>query len=349
MLRTPRLRPLLLLVVTAFAVGACGDTDDPGAGVAPSTSATSTSPASAPTTTTGSTTTTTRAWPLTAPAAKLPVTVTDANGTRVTITNIDRIASLQGDITEVLWTLGLADRIAVVDTTSVYPDTILKTKPNAGFFRTLGAEGLLAQKPTVVLAHPGAGPVAVLDAVRAAGVPIVIIPELNGTDLMDAPKKIKAVGEAVGLADHAASLAAQVEADITAAIAEVKARPAATAAIAAYIVPRGTSVFLTGLDNPSNAIIAAAGGTSVAKVLGLKTATPLTPEALIGAQPTHVVSTPTAVAQAGGEAAFLAIAGIAETPAGRNKKLIMMDDQLIQQFGPRTGTAVRDLATKLAG
>ena len=32
------------------------------------------------------------------------------------MTSIDRIASLQGDITEILWTLGLQDRIAVVDT-----------------------------------------------------------------------------------------------------------------------------------------------------------------------------------------------------------------------------------------
>jgi iron complex transport system substrate-binding protein len=342
--RTRRLRTLPLLLALAIFVGACGETDDPSA---PSAGATTTA-AAAPSTTAPAAPTTTRPWPLTAPAPKLPATITDANGATVTITNIDRIASLQGDITEILWTLGLGDKLAVVDTTSVYPDTILKSKPNAGFFRTLSAEGLLAQKPTVVLAHPGAGPAAVLDAVRASGVPVVILPELNGTDLGDAVKKIKAVGEAVGLADHATSLATQVEADIAAARAETKAKPA-TGAVAAYIVPRGTSVFLTGLDSPSNAIIAATGANSVAKLLGLKTAAPLTPEALIGAQPTHIVSTPTAVAQAGGDAAFLALAGIAETPAGKNKRLIVMDDQLIQQFGPRTGKAVRELSAKLAG
>ena len=336
---------LLTAVAAALVLGACGETDDPGGTAAPATTVAA-SGATATTTSAVATTTTAPVWPLTAPAAKLPATVTDATGASVTVTSIDRIASLQGDITEILWTLGLGDKIAVVDTTASYPDTMLKTKPNAGFFRTLSAEGLLAQKPTVALVHPGAGPAAVIDALKAAGVPVVVIPELNSTDLLEAVKKIKLVGDAVGLSDHAGKLATQVEADINAAVAEAKA--AATASpVAAYIVPRGTQVFLTGLDSPSNAIIAAAGGTPAAKVLNLKTAAALTPESLISVQPAFLVSTFTGVSQAGGESAFLSIAGIAETPAAKNKKLLVFDDSLIQQFGPRTGKAVRELSAKL--
>ncbi|MCC6435666.1 MAG: ABC transporter substrate-binding protein [Acidimicrobiales bacterium] len=353
-------------VGAALALAACGSTDDPeaassasaettestadtGAGSSTATSATGTS---ASATSSGAATATTAAmaasWPLTAPAASLPATVTDATGASVTVTSIERIASLQGDITEILWTLGLADRIAVVDTTSVYPASILQQKPNAGFFRTLAAEGLLAQNPTVVLAHPGAGPVEVIDAVRNAGVPVVFIPELNGTDLAEAGQKIRLVGAAVGLADHAETLASQVEEEITAATAAAKAA-AKGSPVAAYIVPRGQQVFLTGMDNPSNAIITAAGGTPAAKVLNLDKAAPLTPEALIGAQPEFVISTFTGVEQAGGEAAFLGIAGIAESPAGQNKQLIVFDDSFIQQFGPRTGQAVTALAERLHG
>lgn len=327
-----------LLLIAA----ACGETDDPAA--TPATSSSTTVSATAASSTVPATTAPT--WPLQAPSPKLPVTVTDANGASVTVTSIDRIASLQGDITEILWTMGLGDKIAVVDTTATYPDSMLKSKPNAGFFRTLSAEGLLAQKPTVALAHPGAGPPAVLDALKAAGVPVVVIPEYNGVDLLEAAKKIKAIGDAVGLADHAAKLAAQVEGDINTATASVQ-KSGKPSPVTAYIVPRGTQVFLTGLDSPSNAIIAAAGGTPVAKVLNLKAAVALTPEALIGAQPTVIVSTFTGVAQAGGEAAFLAVAGIAETPAAKSKKLVVFDDTFIQQFGPRTGQAVRELAAKL--
>lgn len=334
---------IAVAVATALAVSACGNTDSSDTSM-PATSATA-APAASTTATATAATPPAPSWPLTAPAASLPVTVTDANGASVTVTSIDRIASLQGDISEILWTLGLSDKIAVVDTTAVYPDTLLKTKPNAGFFRTMSAEGLLAQKPTVVLAHPGAGPAEVLAAVKAAGIPIVVIPEFNGTDLLEAGKKIKAIGAAVGLADHAAKLATQVDSDISKAIADAKAA-AKTPPVAAYIVPRGQQVFLTGLDSPSNAIIEAAGGSPAAKLLKLDKATLLTPEALAAVQPQFIVSTFTAVAQAGGDAAFLSIAGIADTPAAKNKKLLQFDDTLVQQLGPRTGQAVRELSKK---
>jgi iron complex transport system substrate-binding protein len=340
-------------VAAAALVGACGETSDgPAAASSVSATAVASSASTAEVTTTAAATTTpptsaAPTWPLKAPAPALPTTVTDATGASVTVTSIDRIASLQGDITEILWTLGLGDRIVVVDTTSVYPESILKTVPNAGFFRTLSAEGLLAQRPTVVLAHPGAGPAEVLNAVRSAGVPVVLLPELNGADLGDAVKKIRQVGSAIGLGAHAESLATQVEADLTRARSEVKRSP--TPPTVAYIVPRGQQVFLTGLDSPSNAIIEAAGGTSAARVLKLDKAAPLTPEALVAVQPQYLVSTFTGVAQAGGETAFLGIAGIAETPAAKAKRLLMFDDTLVQQLGPRTPQAIRQLAAAFAG
>lgn len=340
--RAPFRRAFALVAVLVAVAAACGETDDPTAS-SPTTVASAT--ASTTVASGGGPTTTAPTWPLTAPAPTLPVTVTDATGASVTVTSIDRIASLQGDITEILWTLGIGDRIAVVDSTAVYPAS-MASKPNAGFFRTLSAEGLLAAKPTVALVHPGAGPPPVIAALKAAGVPVVVIPEYNGTDLGDTAKKIKAVGEAVGLAGHAATLAAQVDKEIADAQAYAKAK-AKGSPVTAYVVPRGQQVFLTGLDNPSNAIIAAAGGTPVAKLLNLATAAPLTPEAMIGVQPAVVISTHTGVAAAGGEAAFLALKGIAETPAGKDKRLVLFDDTFIQQYGPRTGQAIRAVADEL--
>lgn len=353
-----RLAALLAVTLLALLGTACGSTDDPEAASASSAAATDTTEAAtdttdaaAPATTEAppSPTTTAPSWPLTAPAPKLPATVQDASGATVTVASIDRIASLQGDITEILWTLGLEDNIAVVDTTSVYPASILAEKPNAGFIRQLSAESILAQQPTVVLVHPGAGPPEALQAVRDAGVPVVVIADLNTPQLSDAAVKIRAVGAAVGLDAHAGELADFVEADIEAAAAEADEAAGDDRPVGAYIVPRGQQVFLTGVDNPSNAIIAAAGGTPAAELLGLATAAPLTPEALIGVQPAFLVSTHTGVEQAGGEAAFLAMAGIAETPAAQQGRLLVFDDTFIQQLGPRTGQAIREVAAELHG
>jgi len=49
------------------------------------------------------------------------VVVRDARGREVAIENPSRIVSIGGAVTEILYALGLEDRIVGVDTTSVYP------------------------------------------------------------------------------------------------------------------------------------------------------------------------------------------------------------------------------------
>lgn len=39
---------------------------------------------------------------------------------------------------------------------------------------------------------------------------------------------------------------------------------------------------------------------------------------------------------------------VAQTPAGKNRRLVRMNGQLLLGFGPRTAEAVRELSTRLA-
>jgi iron complex transport system substrate-binding protein len=41
------------------------------------------------------------------------------------------------------------------------------------------------------------------------------------------------------------------------------------------------------------------------------------------------------------------IPGIAQTPAGRNRRVITMEDGLLYSFGPRTPEALRELAQEI--
>src|SRR5215204_240498 len=54
-----------------------------------------------------------------APEPQLPVTVTGVDGQTVTVEDIERIVPLSGDIAEILWTLGLGDKIVGVDVSAV--------------------------------------------------------------------------------------------------------------------------------------------------------------------------------------------------------------------------------------
>ena len=61
-----------------------------------------------------------------------------------------RIVSLNGSVTEILCALGLQGQIVGTDITSTYPATMAKT-PKVGHNRTIGAEAVLALRPTIIV------------------------------------------------------------------------------------------------------------------------------------------------------------------------------------------------------
>ena len=68
-----------------------------------------------------------------------------------------RIVAAGGDMTEIIFALGLGDRLAGVDSTSVWPAEA-KDLPQIGYFRRIAPEGVLTLTPDLVLAGAGAGP-----------------------------------------------------------------------------------------------------------------------------------------------------------------------------------------------
>ena len=92
------------------------------------------------------------------PATGDGVTVRDAAGRSVTINDASRIVSVGGAVTEILYALGLEQRVVAVDTTSLYPPRAPAEKPNVGYMRQLSAEGVLGLGPSLVLATEGVGP-----------------------------------------------------------------------------------------------------------------------------------------------------------------------------------------------
>ena len=51
----------------------------------------------------------------------------------------------------------------------------------------------------------------------------------------------------------------------------------------------------------------------------------------------------------GGIDGLLRQPGLAQTPAGQNRRVVAVDDALLLGFGPRVGEGVRDLARGLSG
>ena len=105
------------------------------------------------------------------------IVVRDATGQTVTIRDNSRIVSIGGAITEILYALGLEQRVVAIDSTSFYPPQALHDKPNVGYMRALSPEGVLGLSPSLILATEDAGPKEAVAVLRAAGIPFVLVPD----------------------------------------------------------------------------------------------------------------------------------------------------------------------------
>jgi iron complex transport system substrate-binding protein len=269
------------------------------------------------------------------------VSVRDATGRTVSIENPRRIVSIGGAITEILYALGLEERIVAVDTTSLYPPRALVDKPNVGYMRQLSSEGILGLSPTLILAPEGAGPKDTIAVLENAGVPFVSVPDHFSADGI--VERIRLVARAAGAEARGACLAAAAEADL-AALAQMQAniaRPLRVMFVLSFVNDRP---MVAGTDTAADGIIRLAGAVNaVADYRGYKA---ITDEAVLAARPDVVLAMRRGRQDMTAEEVF-SRPMFALTPAAQAKRFVAMDGHYLLGFGPRTARAARDLAGTL--
>jgi iron complex transport system substrate-binding protein len=252
-----------------------------------------------------------------------------------------RIVTLGGAVTEIVYALGAGDQIVGVDASSVYPAAATE-KPDVGYFREVPAEGVLSLDPSLILALEGTGPPAVLDQFRGAGVRTVLVPDepsVKGTK-----RKIRKLGGLLGREAAADSLIQGMERDLEA--ARTLRREVTTAPRVLFIYARGTgSMSVAGRGSSAEAMIELAGAENA--IAGFKGYKPMAAEAVVSAEPDVILMLERGLESIGGVDGLLEQPGIELTPAGKNRRIVAMDDLLLLGFGPRLGTAVTRLTKKL--
>jgi len=74
----------------------------------------------------------------------------------------ERVISIGGDVTQIIYALDAQQQLIARDSTSLHP-AVVKKLPDVGYMRQLNAEGILALKPTLVLASELAKPALALN------------------------------------------------------------------------------------------------------------------------------------------------------------------------------------------
>jgi len=276
-------------------------------------------------------------------APKLPVTVKDKYGRNVTISDLSRVISLSGDFTEVIFALGLGEYVVAVDTSATYPPEA-KQRATIGYQRALAAEGILAQRPTLVLGNENAGPPAVIEQLRGAGVPVVILQYSPAIE--SAATKVRAVAEVLGVPERGVELAARVQTEIEA--AKTLAATASAKPKVAFLNVRGAGTQqIWGKGTPADAMLNAAGALNAATLAGIDGSKPITAESVVAAGPNVLIVTTSALESAGGVDGLLTLPGLALTPAGKSRTVLSFEDQYLLGMGPRTGQALLELVKAL--
>lgn len=279
---------------------------------------------------------------LNADALRAEVLVKDAIGRTVTISDNTRVVSVGGAVTEIIYALGLSDRIVAVDSTSQYPETAA-SKPNVGYMRRLSAEPILALEPSLVVAIEDSGPATALDQLSEAGLPIVLVPDEptpNGVIT-----KIELIAKIFDAEDAGKTLATQFKADLRKTSRDLSGVTSRPRVLFLLSIGAGRPPLAAGPDTAAAGIIKLAGGeNAIDAFMGYK---PLSPEAIIAAAPDAILVTHRSMKFLGGVDGVLALPEISQTPAGQTKQILAMNGLLLLGFGPRTGSAARQLARKL--
>jgi iron complex transport system substrate-binding protein len=275
------------------------------------------------------------------PARADAVTVRDAAGRSVMIGDASRIVSVGGAVTEILYALGLEQRVIAVDSTSLYPPRALADKRNVGYMRQLSAEGVLGLGPSLVLAAEGAGPKETIAVLESASVPFVQVPDpFTGTGIL---AKVRLIAEATGVAARGECLAAAVERDL-AALDRLRARIAAPRNVMFVLSLMNGRPMVAGRATAADGIIALAGAANVINSYdGYKL---VNDEAVIAARPDAVLTMERPGFRLDAATVF-ALPAFATTPAAARQTLISMEGLYLLGFGPRTALAARDLAVAL--
>ena len=357
--RSAPCRPLVaaVAVVVGLVLSACGveltaDEPDPSAaGTRPAPPLADVTPANDP-----------RAWegpvsagvdvsdltPVEARDPQLPATVTDAQGTEVTVKDVSRVLALDihGTLSRTVLELGMGESLVGRDISTQFDeagDLPLVT----GKGHELNAEAILALDPTLILTDTSLGPWDVVLQMRDAGIPVVVVDSDRNLDNVGDITTM--VAASLGVPDAGTELADRTQAaidDVTAEIAEA-APPVNERLRTIFLYVRGSAgvYYMFGEDSGADDLIDAVGAYDVAEEIGWKGMQPVTAEGLVAAQPELVVMMTKGLESTGGVDGLLdKLPALAQTPAGQRKRFVDVDDSLVLGYGPATAEVLNALA-----
>jgi len=261
-----------------------------------------------------------------------------------------RIVSIGAAVTETLFALGVGDTIVAIDRTSVHPEAT-QSLPKVGLPGQLSVEGIASFEPTLIIAdgsatHGPAGPPnPALDQLASLGLRVERLGVEPRTPAA-AARRIEAIGALVGKSDEAKALATAMLGEVDSAKRRLKTTTSRPRVL--FISARGhRTLLVSGTETTAHELLSLAGADNA--VTAYADFKPMSAESFIAAAPDVVVIPERGLASLGGVDGLFGLPGLADTPAGKAKRFVAIDDLELLSFGPRLGRGLDKLISALHG
>ena len=252
-----------------------------------------------------------------------------------------RIVALANGAAELIDAMGYRENLVGRDIAS--STTELTDVPIVTSGHQVIPETIIALQPTLVIIDDATGPSSAIAKLKKAGIRIVSVSQ--SWNLAELVSKIEEIGTALGAPQSAARLNSLLTASIDGNLVEASATDKKLKI--AFLYLRGTSsIYLVGGEGSgADYLIEATGAVDVGAQKLSKPFTPLTAETMAQLNPDLILVMIGGLESVGGVSGLVELPGIAQTPAGKNRKVVAVDDSLLLSFGPRTPSLISELAT----
>ncbi|CAM3262809.1 Hemin-binding periplasmic protein hmuT precursor [Xenorhabdus nematophila ATCC 19061] len=252
----------------------------------------------------------------------------------------ERVVTIGGDVSEIVFALGEGQHIVARDSTSLNPKE-LRSLPDVGYMRMLNSEGILSMRPSLVVASESAQPSLALKQVEDSGVKVIKV--TSEISLEAVPEKIMAVAKAVNQEKRGEELIAQYRQQLT----DITTSDIPTKVI--FVMSHGgTTPMAAGQQTAADKIIRAIGAKNAMQ--GFQGYRPLSQEGVIASKPDLLLISTEGVKTLGGLDKVWQLPGLNFTPAGKKKQVVIVDEMGLLGFGLQTPAVmeqVREAAEKV--
>ena len=252
----------------------------------------------------------------------------------------DRLVVISPIYNEIIWALGVENRVVGVDLSSTYPDGV-KQVQTVGYHRALSAEGILSLHPTAILTSEGnIGPPQVVEQINSLNIPIKSFNAKN--DSIEGTKALlREMGEFFGKEERAEELCERLDAKIAVATEALKQFPERPR-VAVIHFGRASNVYLVvgkgsgGDGGGASKMVELAGGEMAVETPGMQRMA--SPEILAQANPDVILVTDYGFDRLGGDLEQVKeLPGVATSNAAKNNRIYRIEENQFMYFSPRSG------------